>query len=258
MADFLEVAEALHRTGKTEDQAEHFERVIEARGKLQAVHSKSTLDISNIEEVFNALELAKIIGVFPDSDEDYITDAISSLRKVISFTLESTIKFPARDGKQIYPPSPYQEFAELIRYLLDDAVPRRTVSVITFNYDLAVDHALSFNGLSPNYSIEGCKDGRVPLLKLHGSTNWGRCATCQKVVCWSLEDYFSKFHFPLLSELNEVTLALSKRLDHLSHCDGPLELDPFLVPPTWNKADHHGAIGSVWRRAANAIAGVNL
>ena len=186
MFDFLDKAEMLLRTGKVAKHREHFERVLEARGKLQAAHSKSVLDISNIEEVFNALELAKIIGAFPGGDESYVRESIASLRKVISVTLENTIFFPVADGTKIAPPKPYQEFAELLSHLSREAEPKQTVSVITFNYDLVVDYALSYNSLGPNYAMEGAINGGIPLLKLHGSTNWAQCAECGKIVCFNL------------------------------------------------------------------------
>src|SRR3989442_14034202 len=94
MADFLEVADDLLRSNQTGEKKGDFERVFEARGKLQAVHSKSTLDISNIEVVFNAFELARVIGKFPGGDDKYVNEALASLQEVISFTLEKTIRLP--------------------------------------------------------------------------------------------------------------------------------------------------------------------
>jgi len=43
---------------------------------------------------------------------------------------------------------------------------------------------------------------------------------------------------------------VSKQFPNLQHCGKSLEPKPFLVPPTWNKADHHKVIDKVWRKAA--------
>ena len=253
MADFLDRSEALLRTGKVPHHREHFERILDARGKLQAVHSKSTLDISNIEEVFNAFELAKIIGAFPGGDEAYVNQAIASLRKVISVTLENLITFPVINKSKIGPPEPYQQFAELLYHLTRVAEPNNSASVITFNYDLAVDYALSFNSLGPDYAIGESVGRGIPLLKLHGSTNWAKCDVCGEVISFSLDDFFQKYHFPGLADRQSVFLQLSERLSNETHCDKALGPEPFIVPPTWNKADHHGAIAPVWRRAAKEL-----
>jgi len=250
MPEFLEVADDLYRSNQTGNKTPDFQRVFEARGRLQAVHSKSSLDISNIEVVFNALELARVIGKFPGGDDAYVNKAIASLQEVISFTLEKTIRFPV-NGKRVYPPSPYQTFAELIYHLQNDAIPSQTVAVMTFNYDVAVDYALHFNSLRPDYGFGDPVSGNVPLLKLHGSTNWTWCTECETVVPWELNKFFAKHSWQFIDESTKnVLLNVSELFPDFEHCGKPLAPKPFLVPPTWNKADHHKAIEKVWRKAA--------
>jgi len=58
MADFLEIAERLHREGTVADDSAHFELVFRARNALQAVLMKSSIDLSNIESVLGAFEYA--------------------------------------------------------------------------------------------------------------------------------------------------------------------------------------------------------
>ena len=72
MRDFLAVAEKLLRIGQVNEYSDDFERVFEAIGKLQSIHSKFQLDLSNIEVIFNTLEMARIIGKFPNGDKEYI------------------------------------------------------------------------------------------------------------------------------------------------------------------------------------------
>ena len=52
MADFLERARYLYAAGMVEDVRKSFEIVFEAIGDLQPVHSKSQLDLTNIESIF--------------------------------------------------------------------------------------------------------------------------------------------------------------------------------------------------------------
>jgi len=203
MANFLEVADDLFRSSQTGEKKTDFERVFEARGKLQAVHSKSTLDISNIEVVFNALELARVIGKFPGGDDSYVNETLASLQKVISFTLEKTIRFPVVEMR-VKPPKPYQEFAELVQHLQRDAIPNQTVAVITFNYDVAVDYSLHHNSLRPDYGFNAQSSGGVPLLKLHGSTNWTKCPECQVVVPWDLNQFFPKYGWHFIDEVRRT------------------------------------------------------
>lgn len=72
------------------------------------------------------------------------------------------------DSIRIKPAPLYDRFAQIIH---------PGDSVISFNYDLAVEHALHTAGLwdietGYGFPIGGCKPSPVELLKLHGSTNW--------------------------------------------------------------------------------------
>ncbi len=136
MADFLDVASNLHSTRRVPKQAIHFEKVFKAIGALQSVHSKSQLDLNNIESVFNAFEVANTIGKLPGFQANEIPGVIDSLKKVIVSTIEGTIEFPIQQS-YIGVPAPYNGFADLLKYITTDAFPQRSVSVITFNYDIA-------------------------------------------------------------------------------------------------------------------------
>src|SRR4051812_21529069 len=70
MYDFLDVADDLWKSNKVTGKAEFFKTVFQAIGRLQSVHSKAQLDLNNIESVFNALVMARILAKFP-GDADY-------------------------------------------------------------------------------------------------------------------------------------------------------------------------------------------
>lgn len=252
MADFLDQAEALWRTNMVSEKAEFFKTVFFSIGRMQVVHSKAQLDLGNIESVFNALVMARILRKFPGDESFSPEDAEIALRQVIATTLEKTLQFPVLKGR-IVAPKPYESFANLIAYLRNDANPNRSVAVLTFNYDMAADYALYRSNLGPDYCLTEERRNGIPLLKLHGSMNWGVCTQCQTVVPWHLSEFFQKFRHQFLDDIEKAPFDIWSAFDSFTHCNHRVEPLPFLVPPTWNKTDHHEAIGAVWQRAAKEL-----
>ena len=107
--------------------------------------------------------------------------------------------------------------------------------------------------LGPDYRFPESTTRGVPLLKLHGSTNWIQCPECDQVVPWELGSFFDKYRWPFLDDVDSTKLDISQKFENIQHCDKPLPRKPFLVPPTWNKTDHQLAIGGVWRQAAKEL-----
>ena len=68
MSDFLDISQELLLSRKVDDKEEEFKRVFEAIGGLQRVHSKAQIDLYNIESIFTALELGKVIKPTPSFD----------------------------------------------------------------------------------------------------------------------------------------------------------------------------------------------
>jgi hypothetical protein len=259
MADFLEVASNLHRQKAVEDKkaAADFEKVFSAIGALQAAHSKAQLDLTNIESIFAALEIANVLGKLPGTQPQDIPGVIAALRELIVKTLELTIKFPTKGRHRIEPPKPYGDFTELLRYLRADASPSHTVSVITFNYDIAVDIALYRAGMGPDYGIVPKTQHRnpVPLLKLHGSLNWA-ARDDGTVYPLLLDDYFEKSGLPWSFEGNECTVPIGSQLqEYFSQLNPKIKVvrEPVIVPPTWNKANHYQGLSDVWANAAHQL-----
>lgn len=256
MTDFLDVANNLHRTGACGEKRDDFERVFRAIGSLQAVHSKSQLDLTNIESIFTALEIAKILGKLPEHGEDDIEAVIASLKELIVCTLERTITFPTR-GSHIGAPAPYDKFAELLTYLREEAFPAQSVSVITFNYDIAADLALHHAGLGPDYGIPPDTRARnpVPLLKLHGSLNWASREDGGTVYPLPLEQYLGVYRANGFGERGTCKVPIGSQLVEYfhRHTDVRVEPEPVIVPPTWNKADHHQSLAQIWSTAARHL-----
>lgn len=258
MADFLDVASDLLRSNKVEDSRAPFDRVFSAIGALQAVHSKAQLDLNNIESIFTALELGRIIQRIPGIPKEEITTTIAALKTLIVKTLEATIKFPVR-GKRISAPKPYDAFADLLLYLATEAFPQQTVSVITFNYDIAVDLAMMQAGLGPNYRLGASPPARVPvdLLKLHGSLNWATDKTTRKIKPLHLIDYLSVCSLSPVFEQPEIMVPIGSQLEEIfgNHIADKcvVNQEPVIVPPSWNKSDYHEALSDIWAAAADHL-----
>jgi len=255
MADFLDVAWRLWKAGRVNDYAAKFEEVFRGISSLQVVHSKSQLDFDNIESVFAAFEMGKILKRLPGVKVESIDSRIESLKTLIGATIEETMMLPV-GAQRPKPPVPYRTFVEMVKYLRTEATPHRTVSIITFNYDLACDYALYHESVPIDYALEGYPGMEaVPLLKLHGSLNWVYCPKLEKVVPWSLSSLLEKHHSDSLVKVNDQfyklkTTPILSRFEYQSNSVIP---EPVLVPPTWNKSEHHRNLSDVWSRAAKEL-----
>ena len=176
MGDFFERAELLLK------ESEPFATVRRAISALQRVHSKSDLDLYNLESVFGALEMARIIALRPGFETAVAVQMLlDSLKALVALTLEHSIRYPFNNGA-IAPIAAYKGFVDLLDGLNGQAPLGYRCSVITFNYDLIMDHAMMSGSKGYHYCLEPSPPNRPPLLKLHGSLNWGSCTECGSIV----------------------------------------------------------------------------
>ena len=254
MLDFLDVASNLLRTGRAGQRKASFEAVFKGIGELQLVHSKAQLDIQNLESVFAAFEMARIVGKFGNYSSEEINCLADAMNDVIVGTLESTLPLPVRNRRVLAPP-PYGDLVDLIGDLVQKPTPGESVAVVTFNYDMAADYAFHVVGGPITYALgEPTRNDAIPLLKLHGSLNWAKCCKCGAVVPWPLGDYFRQHNWPfLLEETTSAILGIATHLQEHEHCGEPVHPQPVIVPPTWNKSDHHLSLSQVWARAAKEM-----
>jgi NAD-dependent SIR2 family protein deacetylase len=254
MIDFLDKAHELLRGGKLGEYAEDFERVFDARSKLQIALSKAELDLDNIESVFAALEMGRLINRLPEIPKDDIALLLSSIRRLILKTLENTIKYPIRD-ETMWPDHAYNQFALLVKDLVTKG---HACSIITFNYDYALDYALNFNGIPADYCLpQTTQGGVIPLLKLHGSLNWASCSKCDEIIPFELSTYLSQSNASLAARIRKghlhMNVGASLPKSNLKHCQQAVKPDPVIVPPTWNKTEYHQVLSQVWSRAASEL-----
>jgi hypothetical protein len=253
--DFLDIARDLYLTNKVGEKAPYFEKVFKAIGALQSVYSKSQLDLINIESVFNALEVARILNKFPDFEPNEISEIIKSLKEVIVTTLEKTVAFPVHNNI-ISAPFAYAAFAELVNYILLDAFPQRTVSIITFNYDIAIDVAFFRRRLKVDYGLDTMIDHKViPLLKLHGSLNWSSTIDDNKIIPLTIEEFFKSYKYDNGGRNSDCYIGIGSLLSGYFSKNTAFKVkeEPVIVPPTWNKIEYYQTISKVWSNAAKEL-----
>jgi SIR2-like domain len=253
MKDFLDVAEGLGRSGKAGDATDDFQLVQEGVAALQQAHSKASINLDNIESVFAAFEMAKLIGRLGGLRQDRVERLPVAMRRVIEHTIEETVQFPVSNNS-IHPPPPYPQLAKLVREVIStpssSPTPLTIFSVITFNYDLCVDYAFHSSGIPVGYRLDVWKENEsLPLLKLHGSLNWGCCTSCKEIVPWPMTKFFQNRMYDLGAR-SSITLRVGSKMNEFLHCQGNKVDGPYVVPPTWNKMQYHESLERVWRAAA--------
>ena len=259
MSDFLRVADHVLKQGKVEKYRNHFVKVMNGKSALQAVHSKSKLEIDNIEVLFSAFEMAEALGIPLEFNGVRLESLIESLKILIAATIEASLELPVEGGTP-EAPRPYGSFASLVEYLTNRTQPGESVAVITFNYDLACEYAFFRANIPVSYALECepiAKEG-MPLLKLHGSLNWANCPEKSQVVPYTIENHFRKHswvidHYKSDSVPRSVALKFTPHLADFKWDGNAVIPEPVIVPPTWNKTGYQGNMRCVWRRAAKEM-----
>jgi hypothetical protein len=242
MFNFLDRARDLFLADGRCAYASDLNRVFNAMSQLQVVHSKSVLDIVNLESVLSAFEMATLLGVEPGSQE-----LLASINRLIAWTLNESTEMEVKDYKPV-PARHYSRFAELIETLSTNITEIGSCCIITFNYDLALDFALKQRKVRYDYVLRDDSPPDtfppVPLLKLHGSVNWGRCPKCERITA-------GVFRNPNEAWVGERTYKFPM-FEHMGVrcCDEWVKEGCVIVPPTWNKSEYRSGIDHVWRRAA--------
>jgi hypothetical protein len=217
MAGFLDRARDSYESDTGVQWREDFDRVFKILAELQSVHSKADLDLSNIEVVFSTFELGSMIQKLPGVEDRNFEGAIHSLKMVIMRTIEHTMRLPLSDAGELKASPDYENFAILLKRLKERLQHgRRDISVITFNYDVAMEAAFALGGLPYDYCLAEATASAeaIRLLKLHGSTNWGKVLDTDKLVFYPMEKLIVPVRYmaPQLASAGwrDVRLGLSK------------------------------------------------
>jgi len=260
MNEFLDRARKLYGSGECNEKfKEDFECVFRAVSNLQRIHSKSDLNIFNIEDVFATFEMAKLIHKFPGDEfinESDFDSLIKSLKRVIYITLDKSTPLKVENPER-YPPASgsYERFAGLVRTISEkeNSIP----TIITFNYDLAIDYALHRHGFPINYylPINKNQENEINLIKLHGSLNWFECKDKKDIIPYEINEEkipISNFQSFSVGE-NYCFNIFDKIKDNkisYKEINYNVKLDPFIIPPTWNKSIYHQELSRIWNQAA--------
>ena len=254
MNNFIDVAEDLFREGAVNDVSEDFERVFTIIDELQTVYSKSFIDLNNIESLFGAIEMAGIINKLGNHTKEEIAKIRNSLIVLISRTLEKKVRFPVTN-KSVISTLSYQK---LINLLKDKKMT--SSSIITFNYDIALDFALYVNSYDPNYCLDNKIKQNIKLLKLHGSLNWFKCEKTDEIFPYTMSKFFTKYPFNIGDDddddgdKSKYISICTKHLDiQKQHLGKSIENVPVIVPPTWNKTEYQGTLTNVWNATAEQL-----
>ena len=98
MKDFFDKAENVKPgEGYTGDEAtrarDSFRIVFKGLRALRHAYAKSKIDTRNVESVFAAFEMAKLLGTLPGLERDEIELLPSAMQHVIRDTLETSVRF---------------------------------------------------------------------------------------------------------------------------------------------------------------------
>lgn len=243
-----------------------FGEVFKFKREVAKAREKFRIDLDNIEQLFGLVEMSNRLGAASSATRDATVYLIAKTlqlalagapnRPRVSVSLKSGWVPPgsmARDvrrapygGGDTFDTDVYTHFALLLsgQYDDQDKLPSRSSAVITFNYDLVLDDALVRIGAKPDYRLVDAKSEEpaqgstsVPLLKLHGSTNWAICGRCDRV-----------------HVLGEKATA-DPREFRSTPCDecGETGLRLLLVPPSWDKSEYSKVMQPVWKSAIEEL-----
>ncbi|PJZ24576.1 hypothetical protein CH352_13435 [Leptospira hartskeerlii] len=240
MSDFMYKAEKIYNNLDFNLDRNIYELVTKGQGILQNAIAKSAIDIYNIEHLFTAFEMASLFGRLGDLTQKEVSNLPHAMKRFIVDTIECSIAFPTVNG-YLGPTDSYQKMATYLQKLKNESYITNwsDISIITFNYDLCIEIALTSLGIPFSYHITDSSKDKVSLFKLHGSFNWE----------YSVESG--------LKEKVSVT-EIMRNLQPYNDSKKPLRLhtiigDPYIVPPSWNKLYYHEKLERIWSEACKAF-----
>jgi hypothetical protein len=263
MNNFLDKARDLQPRLRDRRYIDAAKLVFKAISSLQQVHSKSELDLFNLESLFTTFEMAATIGQLADLEEHEIAKLVEALRTVIVFTLDYSMSFPVSRTEGFIASAAYRLLSDKIYNFLQ---AHSSVAIITFNYDVAVELALHYTGRQFSYCLDGSQPQQdvIPLLKLHGSINWGATGSapnapivecpiawldnaeyCQDCLMRSIEPHSQSFSLNVGSRFFDY-------LRRSGHND--VREAPVIVPPGMYKTEYQNSLARVWKAAAHELA----
>jgi hypothetical protein len=232
--DFLTRARELRYSPFLDKQLhEVFDKVFAYQGELKQTKTILGIDLDNLETLFSILDMdyyieSPVKGNHPEFNT--LKDIREAFFTLIIETLRQSVV--VNENRQAY--------IDLITGFL---VPE-VATVITLNYDLAIESALKAANLEPYYGTDRLqgflnKDSRR-IYKLHGSVNWVACTNCKNFGV--LKDYTS----PVQSIEENAFL-------HKDNCKERNKFINVILPPTWQKTGYREEIANVWHNSIHEL-----
>jgi hypothetical protein len=245
------------------EERKQFERVFKFKREVAKAREKFRIDLDNVEQLFGLVEMSQRLSAEPAATREATVYLIAKtlelalrnrqrpqvgmgINQGYGAQVEPAIRYLRRQasGGDFFETDIYTHFALMLSGKYDDQRKRshRSSTVITFNYDLVVDDGLMSVGAMPDYALKDAvleadyQGTRVPLLKLHGSTNWAICE-CNQI------------HILGQKATGDAAGFRSMRC---TSC-GKSGLRLLLVPPSWDKSEYSKIMQPVWRRAVDAL-----
>lgn len=209
---FLKESDKLNKSGKIEEIfKDDFNRVFDAIDHLDPIYARANVDLENIEKVYSIFEMGRFIKKLPGvNNPEEIDKIIDSLKTLIFETLDKTITICTESNGKLCPDGSYLDFVSLVESIKnqDGIFP----SIISFNYDLALDCALFHEGYEVNYCLGNNSNGDINLMKLHGSLNWFKSKGTKEIIPYDFSEINKWYRGNYaLDSYGKVNISLPKK-----------------------------------------------
>ena len=253
---------------------EAFDLIIKAKAELERILVKVDMDLNNLETIFSLIEMGNLIEIFPGNIP------VDKLHKAIQRVIVRTIELKTSCYHKPSTEDAYDLLVHEIKLLWGQRGTWRS-SILTFNYDVAVDLAIERQLGAIDYCLQekqGPSPGGYKLLKLHGSFNWAKymkndkgevipipvkrfvneyCPPREEPIILTANSpvserirYKNAFQVDVGSKINKLKANFYPGIEANLVDDSPL-----IVPPTWSKTEYHTILKNVWAQAAREISG---
>ena len=246
MDDFLDKSREILRNSelyKYKIDKFAFDDVFNSFADIRGIHSKSYLNLDNIEILFGAIEMGILIEKYGNRKLYDIERLKRSLITLIVQTIESSLKLK-KERELILPPTYYNKFISKIKFHKDAKKNYYGFSFITFNYDVGLDlsllaHQIPFEYFNKNESVDV---DIVPLLKLHGSINWYKENEDAEITFLNANNSLYENYIEPKTVFNCIGTEILGMGRY-----------PFIIPPSWNKYEYQNQLKTIWKKAAKVL-----
>lgn len=261
MANFLDRARDFYSSFviRNEEDQISFMEVFKAIHNLKGVLFKSSIDLNNIESVFSIIDMGLLLGRLGSFRGNELEQLYENIQKLIAVTVDLSTRVNNRSIPPQKLKGTYYDFIGFLeKHFIEKErnVPYSSPSpptIITFNYDVALDYALHLNEIPITYCLDPNDIGEGwKLIKLHGSVNWGYTDDEEDgIYAWSIGKFLSSKG---IGQADNSPILIGSLLRKEINEEGKAIKGPFIVPPSWSKREFHKKIEPVWEAAADALA----